>query len=424
MMSHPKALTIPTASVYAPLLERARYKGARGGRGAGKSNFFASLVIEECLANQSLRVVCAKRSGSYLAQSVKKLIELKLQDLGLGAGEGFRIFRDVITTPGDGLMIFCGINDHFHDHVASLEAIDRAWIDDAQLISQKALEALRLSICKDQSELWFSWQPRFQTDPVERFFQELKGRKASVLVQSSWSDNPFFPKALDGERQICLNDTPQRYDHIWQGAFLTEHPDGYYGKELCDVRANGQITDVRALQDHPTYAYWDLGISDLCVIWMVQFIDKKWSQMAQSVLVFDYYETQNAPLHHPIDWLKSHNYGQAKCVLPHDGGHRNLLSGQSIAEHLAQSGFDVKIIPNQGLDAAQKRIQWVKQILPKCLFDQVRCAQGLRALSFYHEKLDHRHAKGVRPVHDWSSHAADAFGLLALDWQQFEKIGK
>jgi phage terminase large subunit len=106
-----KALRLKTPRVFVPLLAPARYKGAHGGRGSGKSHFFADLLIEDALSEpgnsgEGMRAVCIREVQKDLAQSSKALLEAKLKTHGLGESDGFKVFRDVIQTPQDGLMIF------------------------------------------------------------------------------------------------------------------------------------------------------------------------------------------------------------------------------------------------------------------------------------------------------------------------------
>jgi len=129
-------LRIPTAQVFRPLLEPARYKGAFGGRGSGKSHFFGSLVVEECLSQPGTLVVCIREKQMTLAQSSKRLIEDKIAAFGVGSG--FRIYDEKIKTPGDGLIIFQGMQDHTAESIKSLEGYRIAWIDEAQALSQTA----------------------------------------------------------------------------------------------------------------------------------------------------------------------------------------------------------------------------------------------------------------------------------------------
>ena len=99
-------LKILTAEVFEPLLAPARYKGAHGGRGSGKSHFFAELLVETCQAERGTSAVCIREAQKTLAQSSKRLIESKISALGLG--HQFRTFSDKIETPGDGVIIFRG----------------------------------------------------------------------------------------------------------------------------------------------------------------------------------------------------------------------------------------------------------------------------------------------------------------------------
>ena len=102
-------LQIPTAEVFEPLLEPARYKGAHGGRGSGKSHFFAGLMIEDSLRERGLLSVCIREVQKTLKDSSKRLIEAKLKQFNLGEADGFKVFNEVIQTPGDGAIIFQGI---------------------------------------------------------------------------------------------------------------------------------------------------------------------------------------------------------------------------------------------------------------------------------------------------------------------------
>jgi phage terminase large subunit len=102
-------LTIETAAVFEPLLAPARYKGAHGGRGSGKSHFFGELLIEDCMANRGMLAVCIREVQKSLKESSKRLIENKLQDFGITEADGFKVFNEVIQTPGDGIITFQGM---------------------------------------------------------------------------------------------------------------------------------------------------------------------------------------------------------------------------------------------------------------------------------------------------------------------------
>jgi len=103
-------LKIPTAKVFEPLLQPARYKGAYGGRGSGKSHFFGELLVETCQAERGTLAVCIREAQRTLAQSSKRLIESKIAALGIGSG--FKLYSDKIETPGDGVIIFRGLQSY------------------------------------------------------------------------------------------------------------------------------------------------------------------------------------------------------------------------------------------------------------------------------------------------------------------------
>jgi hypothetical protein len=117
-------LKIPTASVFEPLLAPARYKGVYGGRGSGKSHFFGELLVETCQAERGTLAVCIREAQRTLAQSSKRLIESKIASLGVGGG--FKLFTDKIETPGDGLIIFRGMQDDAGKYRLMMKARDVA----------------------------------------------------------------------------------------------------------------------------------------------------------------------------------------------------------------------------------------------------------------------------------------------------------
>jgi phage terminase large subunit len=151
-------LKIPTARIFEPLLAPSRYKGLYGGRGSGKSHFFGELLVEICQAERGTSAVCIREAQRALAQSSKRLIESKIAALGLG--HRFKVFSDKIETPGDGIIIFRGMQDHTADSIKSLEGFRIAWIDEAQNLSARSLSLLRPTIRSDRSELWASWKLR------------------------------------------------------------------------------------------------------------------------------------------------------------------------------------------------------------------------------------------------------------------------
>jgi hypothetical protein len=117
-------LKIPTAKIFESLLKPSRYKGVHGGRGSGKSHFFAELLVEICQAERGTSAVCIREAQRTLAQSSKRLIESKIAALGLG--HRFRVYSDKIETPGDGLVIFRGMQYDAGKYRLAMKAKDVA----------------------------------------------------------------------------------------------------------------------------------------------------------------------------------------------------------------------------------------------------------------------------------------------------------
>lgn len=209
-------LRIPTARVFVPLLAPARYKGAHGGRGSGKSHFFAELLVEDCVANPGLRAACVREVQKSLKNSVKLLVEDKIKSLGLS---GFEVLEAEIKTPGGGVIIFQGMQNHTADSIKSLEGFDRCWVEEAQSLSQRSLEMLRPTFRKSGSEMWFSWNPNKPTDPVDALLRGDMPPADSVVVEANWSDNPWLPDELRTDLEDDRRRDPDKFAHVWGGAY-------------------------------------------------------------------------------------------------------------------------------------------------------------------------------------------------------------
>lgn len=210
-------ITLPTAEVFAPLLAPARYKGAFGGRGSGKSHFFAEQLIEACLMEPGTRAVGIREVQKTLRESAKRLLEDKIQ--ALKVGPLFGVQSDRIITPGGGVIIFQGMTDHTAESIKSLEGFRIAWVEEAQTLSERSLELLRPTIRAAGSQLWFSWNPRHASDPVDRFLRGDTPPGGAAVVEVNYRDNPWFPPELEAERLCDEKNNPQRYHHIWRGGY-------------------------------------------------------------------------------------------------------------------------------------------------------------------------------------------------------------
>jgi len=412
-------LKIPTARVFAPLLAPARYKGAYGGRSSGKSHFFAEHLVEDSLVERGLFSVCLREVQKDLKHSSKRLIEGKLARLGLGEADGFKVFKENISTPGDGLIIFQGMSDHTAESIKSLEGVKRAWFDEAQAASKRSLELLRPTIRAEGSELWFSWNPRRKNDPIDLLLRGEKPPTGAVVVKANWRDNPWLTPEIERERLDCL-DGPDadNYGHIWEGEYATAVSGAYYAKSLAAAKAAGRIGRVAADPLMTIRAIWDIGgtgaKADACAIWICQFVGRE-------IRVLDYYEAQGQELAAHIAWLRDNGYGNALCVLPHDGATHDRVFNVSYDSALRQAGFKTLVVPNQGPGAAMLRVEATRRLFPSIWFNADTTALGIETLSGYAPKFDVKRGIDLGPNHDEFSHGSDAFGLMAISYTTADK---
>lgn len=239
-----RTLQFATPRVFEPALKPSRYKGLFGGRGGMKSHTFAELLLDYALSRPPLRAVCVREVQASLEQSVKRLLEDKIKAYDLG--HEFRVMNTHIDTPGGGIFIFNGMQNHTAESIKSLEGYHVAWVEEAQSLSKRSLNLLRPTIREDNSELWFSWNPRHETDPVDEMLRK-NPPPGSIVIQSSWRDNPWFPDVLRQEMEWDRLTDPDKYAHIWEG--------GYEKHSEARVFKNWRVEEFEA----PSDAFFKLG---------------------------------------------------------------------------------------------------------------------------------------------------------------------
>lgn len=229
-------IEIQTPRWAVPLLGDCRYKGAKGGRGSGKSHERAESLIERAVLNPDLRVVCIREIQKSLQFSAKALLESKISQFGL-----WHLFEktqnEIRRIDGNGLMIFQGMQDHTADSIKSLEGFDLAWVEEAQNLSHRSLQLLRPTIRKTGSEIWFTWNPDQPTDAVDAFFNDAvaAGEEDFCLVHVNADENPFLPDELRREMEYDRRHNPQAFGHVWLGEYnIKSEAQVFNGKFIVD----------------------------------------------------------------------------------------------------------------------------------------------------------------------------------------------
>lgn len=220
-------------AVFEPLWEPARFKGAYGGRGSGKSWNFAAMAVLAS-TRRGVRGACIREVQKTLNHSAKRLLEDMIERLGFG--HRFVCQNAEIRTPGGGSITFHGMQDHNAESVKSLEGVDWCWIEEAQTLSTRSLELLVPTIRKDNSEIWASWNPRHPTDPIDQLFRGQQPPADAVSVRANYDENPYRSKALDSAREHDRATRPDRYAHIWLGEYEPQTAGALWSRQVLHER--------------------------------------------------------------------------------------------------------------------------------------------------------------------------------------------
>ena len=348
---------------------------------SGKSTFFAEWIVERCVMKRT-DVVCVREVQKSLKQSVKKLIENKIQELGVG--HMFEVQQAEIKCPHGGVIIFQGMQNHTADSIKSLEGFDIAWVEEAQSVSQFSLDLLRPTIRKPGSQLLFSWNPRYEDDPVESLLRGNNAPTDSIVVEVNYSDNPWFPDVLRDEMEYDLRRDPDKYLHVWKGQYVRNSE--------TRVFKNWVIEDFDAPPDaiHRLGADWGFA-TDPTVCVRCHIIGRK--------LYIDYeaYQVGCEIVDTPSLFMSIPE--AEKWPMVADSARPETVS------HMRKNGFPKIQSAVKGAKSVEDGIEWLKS------FDIVvhpRCKHTIDELTLYSYKTDQMTGKVLPVLDDRDNHVIDA----------------
>jgi phage terminase large subunit len=413
-----QTLTIDVPDKLAPVFEGpARYRGAHGGRGSGKTRSFAKMAAARAAryaaAGKRGIILCCREFMNTLADSsfseVKEAIESDpLLEAAFDVGKEYIRTRD-----GRVEFSFVGLR-HNIGSVKSKALILLCWVDEAERVSEAAWQVLIPTVREDDSEIWVTWNPERKGSATDKRFRGTRDADTKI-VEVNWQDNPWFPKVLNDERKRDERDRPDQYAHIWDGDYATSAPGAYYAWSLLQAKASGRIKSLAVDPLLTIRTHHDIGgrgaKADAYSIWVSQWVGAK-------IKVIDHYTAQGQPLSAHVLWLKTRGYENAEIVLPHDGDNEGGPS-ESWADAWRAAGFrSVKVIPNQGQGAAMYRIEQARRWFGRMEFDEENTVEGRISLGMYAPKISKETGADLGPNHDLYSHDADAFGLMACDYRE------
>jgi len=208
-------MTVQIPEAFKELFTPSRYKAYYGGRGSAKSHSFATAAVLRATLGHE-RILCGREIQKSIRESVKRLLDDKIDACGLR--EHFKSTDTEIKGPNESVFIFAGLRTN-PDTIKSTEGITIAWIEEANTVSQNSLEILIPTVRRPKSELWFNWNPRFPTDPVDAMFRGGEPPPDSIIREVGFEDNPFFPDVLRQEMEWDKRRDPDKYAHIWLGKY-------------------------------------------------------------------------------------------------------------------------------------------------------------------------------------------------------------
>ena len=392
---------------------------AHGGRGSAKTRSFAKMLAVRGymfgLAGQKGILLCARQFMNSLEDSSLEEVKRAIEDepwLSAWYEIGDKYVK---SKDGSIAFAFAGLDRN----IASVKSKGRiliCWVDEAEPVTDEAWNILIPTLREEgedwNAELWATWNPKRKTAAVETRFR-LSKNPLIKGVELNWRDNPKFPAKLERQRLDDMKERPDQYPHIWEGEFVSVVAGAYFAANITKAKAEKRIGRVPADPLMTLRAFVDIGgtgaKADAFTMWIAQFVGKE-------IRVLNYYEAVGQPLGTHLNWLRSNGYDSSKLTvwLPHDGNTQDKVFDVSYASALKDAGYAVEVVPNQGKGAAMARVECARRMFGQMWFNEPTTQAGLDAVGYYHEKRDETRNIGLGPEHDWSSHGADSFGLMAI----------
>jgi len=390
--------------VFLPLLGPARYKGAHGGRGSGKSHYFAEQLIARA-SYYKLKAVCLREFQTSIKHSVKALLENKIQQLGME--RLFEVQNTQIKGRRSGsLIIFQGMQSHNSDSIKSLEDFDIAWFEEAQRASDASLKILRPTLRKPRSELWFSWNRTDPDDAVEQLFyptgKRTKPPPRTRVVEANWGDNPLFPDVLREEMEYDRRRDMDRYLHVWEGHYQ-KHSEARVFKNWREEEFDiTQLIEAGVELSGPHLGGdWGFATDPTCLV-RVYVCD------ANKRIYIDY---EAWDLHCPI-----HDIGNLFNKVPKASSSYIVADSArpETIDAVRRQGFDIHPA-RKGAGSVEDGVEFLKS---HDIIVHPRCKHTIDELKHYSWKVDKLTGKVLNQLEDKKNHIIDSMRYALEDYRR------
>lgn len=401
------------------LFAPARYKVLYGGRDGGRSWGAARALLTLGTA-KPLLILCAREIQSTLADSVHQLLKNQIDAMGLGFF--YHVQDNEISGANGTRFIFAGLRNIDPEKVKSFEGVDIVWVEEAENLSKKSFNTLEPTIRKDDSELWFTFNPQMDSDFIYEYFVT-HTPPGAVLIHMTFLDNPWPSKVLASGREHMRLTDHEEYENIWEGKARKVVAGAIYAKEMLAMLTKKRIRPMPYDPAIPVHTIWDLGWNDNMVVIFAQ-------RIINTVVIIDYLEDQFKTY---ADWVKKLNtlpYVWGTDWLPHDGGQTHPETGKNAKQTLEGLGRkSVVCMPKLDIEMG---IRAARMMFPRLYMDnsdsdaqELTLEDSLRwkysgaarlaeCLKRYKRAIPKTTEEPGRPIHDDYSHGADAFRGLAM----------
>jgi phage terminase large subunit len=396
--------TIDIPKAFRDLFKPHRIKVYHGGRGGAKSESVARYLLSEG-TKERMTILCAREYQTSIKDSVYQLLDEIINGNEI-LMEFYRVLNSEIRGKNGTLFIFAGLK-HNIANIKSIPNIKKCWVEEAETVSDHSWDVLIPTIRGKDSEILITFNPDIFDSPTYQRFV-VSPPPYAFVKKVTFEDNPYFPDVLEQERAECERVNPSKYDNIWLGNPAQSVEGAIFKDELQQAVDEGRIASVPYNPALPVTISWDLGFNNYTSIWFAQYADYQWR-------VFDFHQDQFKKAPHYCEILQNKGYVYDKIWLPHDSENEHIAAERTSMQ-IVRSSF-----PNVFVDkldnfkgAVRAGIEAARNIFPLCVFDKVRCSEGLHSLRRYHYKIDpDRGVHSREPDHEFSD-AADSFRYFAM----------
>lgn len=385
----------------APLFGPKRYKVLRGGRGGTKSWGVGRALLLRGVQGK-LQCICAREFQSSIRDSVHKLLRSQIASLGLSSC--YRVEQSAIYGPHGTQFVFVGLSDQTAENLKSYEDFDVCWVEEAQVLTERSLQILTPTIRKPGSEIWFTYNPQLENDPIEEFARSLTDADG-IVIDLNWRDNPWFTDELEAERQRAKRTMSKiDYENIWEGKLRPAASGAIYAEEMAQLYEEKRVGEFPYDPFHLVHPVFDLGWNDKMSIGLAQ-------RHISQIRVIEYLEND----HKTLDWysreLRNKPYAYGKVYLPHDGESGDYRTGKSAKDILEGLGWQVECLPRSNVEEG---IRVARMAFKQLYVNESKCARLLECLKRYKRAVPKSTNEPQGPLHDEFSHGADMWRYTAI----------